>query len=578
MINTNGFLVVFLAAIVVFCIIHMTCLTTPPESYVSPNAALKVLDEMNENVKKFNMSASDVNYQVANALNTVQGRVKDVKAATSADINELRNSYLELEGNMNRWKARNVTVDDLVSHYPTKTQMYDALAHQNATIRGDFPSKRYVDTEFAPRSLLEDSLKTYKTITDDLGQSITGLRSKQNDMENVLVRDYATRDWTEKQYAKTMDIDGIRNVQQSMADAYARKSDVQIHKNELNSQYNELKQNVNNIPSEVASKYVSKSEVPKLQAQFITRADHEVLSRTVNDSMFALNRAMLQAMEILPESAVRTKLEIMDANHNNLANTVSDIKRDTTGISKDLIDRKEMILGRFRMSGIEPGDAIRVYDRDKNMLKGIQVQNLIAQNDVRANTMHIENEVRLGQNSSQRVGITGHADVLLTNGNVYLNDPNAQHEIKGSLNVSQLSVDKMIVGQHVLNSEFLSELQKKVDSLNERVLGLESIAHTPEPIPVVTVNDRINRQGENVTVRYTTEELSHDWIDRVSSVTVDPGVRATLFSEPGFAGESLVLSNYKSEDQTYNMVNYVIDQEDNSTWDKQVRSIRIEKL
>lgn len=588
MVVATKILAVILLAIICFTILYFCSTISDHRGQQTPYkdrerfntttdpGVVRVFEEINTNIKTFNDNTTNVNNQMANVVNTMQSKFQEVSRTTSNSVGNVRNQVLDFENKLSNLQGDMVTKNDLIKNYLTTDQVKDVVYQQGVNIRKDTVRKAYVESEMVSKGEFHDLKGRVENDTRDMGMRLTGLNAKQSDVEERLLRDYGTKELNDAQYAKKNEFNAVRDMQDVIFRDFSRKSDFVAHRNEMDSQYAQVRSDIRDLRDRSDAKYVTHTGLNDTLHKYYTPVDsHNNLNRQVNETLLSLNDALMRTIEYNSDDAVYTKMKMMDDRLNNMDAAVQEVKKDNTGISETSIDRNELLLGRFRLSGVEPDNMIKVFNRDKTeMAGGISANALDAKGTLTVGgATQLRGPVKLGASGNRPILVNGYANVEI-NGAMKVDSVDTKSIDVDSINAKTLTLG----GKSRLDPDFLMQLDDKIRKVEER-LDLISATNAKRDLPLVVLFDRIDGNGESENVQYDAPELEHTWQGRISSVQIAPGVKSSFYNQNSFSGTPvLTLSNYRSTPRVFNMLDFELTTSATKTWDKAVKSIRIEKI
>ena len=582
---------VALTAVLVFMVIYYSTLNrnddekfntspTPDKSDNPENPVLKVVQEINENVSRFNNETSATTSAITSAFSDVRRNVDAISRDTSTNVRGMRNDILLFQKTLNDMDSQYVKPETLRKYMP-ETQVRDAIARSDTLLRNDLASRRYVDGEFVPSYKLDELTDQVKKDRERMGLDLTGLNARQTDMQAKMTLDYASRDWAASEFAPAKDMASVRATHDIIFRDFAKVSDLDIHKTGVQSFHNRIVSDMGDLRQHVDVNYVTQVGLKdKLEQQYTPLELHNNMSRVVNDTLVGLNESLMKTIRRDGDAATYTKLVLMEDQVGNMTHAITGVNERVSGITPTTIDRDELVLGKYRLSGVEQGDMIRLFNRDKTAVAGgLAAKGLEAQSSlVSGGTTALRGPVNLGTASNRPILVKGQANVEVNTGSVLLLDKNAQHKVDGTLTVESLNANNLIIGRTVLDPGALDELQSKIKKMEER-LDVLSAAKQSEELPVITVYEGVNAKGASDGVRYSVEELDAAWQDRISCIVVSPGVKVTVYAQSGFGGsDTRTIANYRLQPMTVNLMDFPLAGSATKTWDKAVKSIRMEKI
>ena len=580
----NVLVFVALTAILVFMVLYYSMLHPQsdfPEKFnTTTSPVLQVIQEINENVVKFNQETSSATANITNAFSDMRRNVDNISFDTSSSVQGMRNELLHYSKLLSDMDKQYVKPDALQRYMP-ETQVKDAIARNDTLLRSELASKRYVEGSFVPINKLDDLVTDMTKRTDQMGMDIVGLNSRQVDMQNKLTSDYASREWVEKDFAPMTDMKTMRSTQDIIFKDFAKKADITEYQSGVQSSQNKMAKDVAEWKEHVNVQYVTHTGLKdKLEQQYTPLELHNNVSSVVNDTLVTLNESLMKTIQRDGDAATHAKLLLIEDQVNNMTHTVDNVHNQVQGITANTIDRDELVLGKFRLSGVEQGDMIRLFNRDKTSLSGgILAKSLESQNSlVSGGTTTLRGPLNIGTTSNRPILVKGQANVEVNVGSVLLLDKNAQHRVDGTMTIDKLNANNLVIGKTVLNPDMLDTLQSKIKKMEDR-LDMMAVVKQNSELPVVVVYENINAQGAFDNIHYSVEEIDIAWQDRIACIVLSPGIKVTIYSQPRYGGsDTRTISNYRMQPMTLNLMDYPLSNSATKTWDRAVKSIRIEKL
>jgi len=306
---------------------------------------------------------------------------------------------------------------------------------------------------------------------DDTNNQINIVNDKIKTVNNTISTDYAPKAWCYGEFANIKDMRFVKDVQNDMLVNFAKKNDLSNHKNEVNANIKQIENNLNDFKSYTDNTFASTENVKNMLDQSYTPLQyHNAMSRKVNDTLVTLNDALMKSIEYDGDTATYTKLRMLEDQVESNNKDVSDMKVNMDGITQNTIDRNEILLGKFRISGVEPGNNIKVFNKEKtNLSGGITLYDVDTQKINVNNTAAFNGVVNLGTNNLRPVLINGLADVNISEGTFILNDKKANHKIAGNLDVDKIKTNTIQVGNSILDMNYIDKLHDKIESLENKI-------------------------------------------------------------------------------------------------------------
>lgn len=581
----NALVLTVLTAILVFMAIYYSTLARHDgdEAFntpAAPNPVLAVAQEIEKSVTRLNNDTEATTAAISNALVDMRRNVEDNTFNTTIKVQGMHNELLNFQNALRDMDSRYVKREAL-SNYMLDTQMQDRLEHRDTILRTDLASRRYVNDEFVPVYKFNEYKGQVKAAQDALGLDVTGLNTKQNEMRADLAT-YATRAWAAGQFAAAGNLTNFKNTQDMIIRDYAQKTDLAEMQVGVTSALGTTAEDVAKLRRDVELNNVTHTGLQeKLNEKCAPLESHNRVSRVVNDTLVGLNQSLLNTIGRDSNKAAYTSLVLMESKLNKIGDDVDDVRRNMAGITSTTLDRNEITLGNYLLSGVESGGMIRVFNKENTVESGgLSTRALEAQHSLVSNgTTTLMGAVNLGTETHQPINVNGYANVRFEKGNVMLLGPNAQHKVNGTLTVNSLKAKSLVIDDKVLDPNALGNVQAQINSMQSQ-LNVLSAAKEAGALPVIKLYEGINKGGEPNDVGYSIEELDANWVDRISCIVVSPGVKVTLYAKPHFEGaETRMFSNYSLRtDLVLNLRDYPLPSSATKTWDTAVKSIRVEKL
>lgn len=444
------------------------------ESFVTEeqDTVTKIYKDLNDNVNKFNDKVDDANKTISNNIFNINDNINNVSQKTISDIRNLNSKLLEYESEISKIK-QNYANKDILAKYASMNVLNDTVMQNNKFNSEYLASKMYVESEFTPYKKFKD-LEQSINITDS---------TNKNEFENVkssintITTTYLPLNTADTKYASFDDMKVVKRFQDDIPNNYVKKADADNTQTNNDIKINKVDNNINDFKTFVNTNYTNtKNLKDKLEQDYTPLHLHNRVSDTVNNTLISLNTAIMRTIENDSDTAIATKLSMIDNNYDSIKDELLKIQSNTKNIGEDVIERDELILGKFRLSGIDPGNNIRIYDRDRNNISGGFVVNEIQTNTFTSKVKtNMEGEIQLGSAAINKpILINGFADISIDKGKVELKDTNATHRVMGSVEVSNLKADNIQIGSNKVDSNLIDNVVSKLQDIENRVSNIEN--------------------------------------------------------------------------------------------------------
>jgi hypothetical protein len=464
-----------LLALLTFIVLHLLLYCEKkPESFNEKKSVndvlVQVYDEINNNVNEFNNTNRNINNEISNSFYSMHGKIKQMDENVIQNIGGIKNKFIENENKINNLQYEFASKDDL-KKYALSSTLKDQLYNYQQDIKNEFITKQVVESEYVPNSSFKREIEKNKTLFDDTNNQINIVNDKIKTVNNTISTDYAPKAWCYGEFANIKDMRFVKDVQNDMLVNFAKKNDLSNHKNEVNANIKQIENNLNDFKSYTDNTFASTENVKNMLDQSYTPLQyHNAMSRKVNDTLVTLNDALMKSIEYDGDTATYTKLRMLEDQVESNNKDVSDMKVNMDGITQNTIDRNEILLGKFRISGVEPGNNIKVFNKEKtNLSGGITLYDVDTQKINVNNTAAFNGVVNLGTNNLRPVLINGLADVNISEGTFILNDKKANHKIAGNLDVDKIKTNTIQVGNSILDMNYIDKLHDKIESLENKI-------------------------------------------------------------------------------------------------------------
>lgn len=535
---------------------------------------VKIFEDINENVDEFNKNTREANTKIENSVNSIQTKINQVAVNNMADLGGIKNSLQTYDNKISNLKNEFAT-NDVLQNYALTSTVKDMLLSKATMLQSTLASKEMVESEYVPYDLYNRNMADYNNRQNNQDMSISGIKDTISEIKDTMIQDYAGKDWSKAEFPALNDFNSVKTVQNDMLLNFAKKSDLNTATNSVKTSLNNVNKKVDDFSKHVENSYTTTDNIKNYMKQEYTTLDsHNAVSRTVNDALVTLNNALLKTIEYDGDAAMFAKLSMIESTLNNVKDDNEFMKQNTKGITENSIDRNELLLGKFLVSGVEPGENIKIFNRDKTSTSGgISLDNIDANNITARKASSFQGDIKVGTASNQPILINGYADVNINQGTINLNDNRANHKIAGHLQVDKINTSSLLLGKNLIDSQYISDLDKKIKNIEDKVDILTQKANNNNDVSAVYLYDKMNGQGNIQNIQDSVEEIDFPF----SSIKLTTNVKITLYSESNFSGNDvLVLSNLFSTPKIFNMNDYKLDV--TKSWDRLAKSIKIEKI
>lgn len=471
-------IIVAAIAIIIFAIIyHTTLRDSSNESFNSGNvseAISQMYDEINTNVDEFNKTTQEVNNKIGNAFGEVHDKISELERRNITSKNEVTNKLMDYDNKISNMKNEFLTKDNS-SKFALVSTVNDRLLNHTNYANDVYLSKTDASNQYVTNTVLGDVMTKNQINMDKQDKRLTDISNRTSELNTKMIDDYASKSWSQGEFATDRDMRFVKDVQNNILTNYAKKNDLANHLMTTTESIKQIEGGMSDLQAYSMNTFATNESVNNKLSQDYTPLDlHNKVSRTVNNTLVTLNEALLKTIKNDGNTAAYAKISLFQDTIDDAREDIDDMKTRVNGITENSIERNELILGKFRLSGVETGNNIKVFNKDGTQLSGgMTMQNLETTNLDAKGRIKLGGMVQLGQ-PNEPVFVNGFADVKLSKGTMTLGDVDAHHKINGNLDVGNIVTQTIQIGNNKLSPDYLDKMDEKIKIIENRIQQIEN--------------------------------------------------------------------------------------------------------
>jgi hypothetical protein len=390
-------------------------------------------------------------------------------------VSSVDNKLVDYDDTISKMRTQFLTAEN-AANFALTSAVNDRILNQTKFVDDNYITKVDAANTYVTNNVLRDTVVNNKIYVDKQDKRILDISNRATDIDDKLRGEYASKTWCQGEFATGSDMTFVKGVQNNILTNYVKKTDLNVQENITATGIKKLENNIGDLKTYTDNTFATTDALNnKVEQNYTPLALHNNVSQTVNKTLIALNDALLKTIRNDGDTATYTKLKMYDSQIEDVKDTVDDVKTQMNGITENTIERNEMVLGNFRLKGTEPGNYIKVFNKEGTVLSGgMMLQNLATTNLGATGISEFNGMINLGKSDLKPVLINGFADVSITNGSVKLTDANAKHQISGNLDVNNIVTKTLQIGDTKFDLGYIDSLEQKIKNIENRMNMIET--------------------------------------------------------------------------------------------------------